>query len=142
MVDVQTSSAPDAATDPDQEPSLGDLLGQLSADFSAFISTQVELAKTEIRAEAAKAARATGMLGAAGVAALLAILLLSFAVAWGLAAVMPAGWAFLIVGVLWGAAAAVLFAFGREQVRAVRPVPPATKQSIEEDLAWARQQKN
>ena len=144
MVETQPTTHPrDVRPDPDADDrSLGELLGQLSSDFSAFVSTQVELAKTEIRSEATKAARAAGMFGTSGLAGYLSLILLSFAVAWGLAAVMPTGWAFAIVGIVWAAVAAVLFSVGRTQMRAVQPVPPKTKQSIKEDVEWARQQKN
>jgi hypothetical protein len=54
---------------------------------------------------------------------------------------MPAGFAFLIVGLLWAAAAAVLFFTGRKQLEAVR-VPPQTKKSIEEDVEWAKRQRS
>ena len=82
------------------------------------------------------------MFGTAGFAGYLALILLSFAVAWGLDAVMPTGWAFAIVGLVWAVVAAVLFAVGRNQMRAVQPVPPKTKESIKEDVEWVRQQKS
>jgi uncharacterized membrane protein YqjE len=138
---------PSAATSPDPtEPleadrSLGELLGRLSQDFGELVSTQVELAKVEIKEEVTRAAKGTGLLGGGAVAALLGVMLLSFALAWGLAEIMDAGFAFLIVGLLWMVGAAVLALRGRRQLRATTPVIPQTKETLKEDVEWARQQR-
>ncbi len=140
MADVQTNPDPTKPLDPDK--SLGDLLGQLTKDFSNLVSTQVELAKLEIKEEVARAGKGAGMLGGGAVAGYLSVLLLSFAAAWGLAAVMPTGFAFLIVGAVWLAVAGVLFLNGRKELKSVNPVPQQTKAELQEDIEWARQQKN
>ena len=55
------------------------------------------------------------MLGGGAFAAVMAVLLLSFAAAWGLAEVVPRRRAFLIVGLVWAAAAAVLAVTGKPE---------------------------
>jgi hypothetical protein len=80
------------------------------------------------------------MLGGGAVAALLALILLTSAAAWGLAEVVDAGWAFLIVGVVIGAVAAVLAMNGRRKLAEVRPVPDQTVDTLKEDARWARAQ--
>ena len=60
-----------------------------------------------VREEAAKAGKAVGMLGAGGLIAYLGFALVTTAAAWGLAEVIDAGWAFLIVGLVVGAIGAV-----------------------------------
>jgi len=120
--------------------SLGELLSRLTNDFGDLVSTQVELAKVEIKEEVSRAGKGAGMLTGAGLVAYLAVTLLSFAAAWGLAEVMPEGFAFLIVGVVWAIVAGVLYSTGRKELGAVR-VPPQTKASIEEDIEWAKQQR-
>lgn len=120
--------------------SLGELLSRLTDDFGDLVSTQVELAKVEIKEEVTRAGKGAGMMTGAGLVAYLALTLLSFAAAWGLAEVMPEGFAFLIVGVVWAIVAGVLFMTGRKELGAVR-VPPQTKASIEEDIEWAKQQR-
>jgi uncharacterized membrane protein YqjE len=144
MPEVDLRSGSGERSDPtkplEADKSLGELLSQLSSDFSGLVSTQLELAKTEIKEELARAGKGGGMVAGAAYAGALALLLLSFAAAWGIAAALPAGWAFLIVGVVWAVAAAVLFASGRRLLRAVQPLPPQTKQSLKEDVQWARQQ--
>jgi len=132
-------------TDPtkpiEAEKSLGELLSRLTGDFGDLVSTQVELAKVEIKEEVSRAGRGAGFLTGGGLAAYLAVTLLSFAAAWGLAEAMPEGFAFLIIGVVWAAIAIALFLSGRKQLEAVR-VPPQTKSSIQEDVQWAKHQKS
>jgi len=142
--DVATSTTPGGqdATEPiEAEKSLGALVAELSSDFADLVSTQIELAKTELKEEATRAGKGAGMLGGGGLAAYLAITLLSFALAWGLSEAMPTGWAFLIVGLLWAVVAAVLAMNGRDQLRMVHPVPEQTTKSIKEDVEWAKQQR-
>jgi uncharacterized membrane protein YqjE len=126
----------------DAEHSLGELFLKLSTDFSRLVSTQLELAKVELKEEVTHAGKGAGMLAGGGLAGYLALVLLSFAAAWGLATEMPTGVAFLIVGVVWLVIAAVLAAMGRTELKAVHPVPPHSKEALKEDIAWARQQKN
>jgi len=125
----------------DADKSLGELLSRLTGDFGDLVSTQVELAKVEIKEEVSRAGRGAGFLTGGGLAAYLAVTLLSFAAAWGLAEAVPEGVAFLIVGVVWAAIATALFLTGRKQLEAVR-VPPQTKSSIQEDVQWAKHQKS
>jgi uncharacterized membrane protein YqjE len=143
-VGLTRSGATSSEIDPTQplEPdnSLGELLSRLTGDFGDLVSTQVALAKVEIKEEVARAGKGAGMLTGAGLVGYLAVTLLSFAAAWGLAEVMPEGFAFLIVGAVWAVVAGVLYMTGRKQLDAVR-VPPQTKASIEEDVEWAKQQR-
>lgn len=123
-----------------REESLGELVGDLGRDMSELVRKEIELAKVEVKQEARDAGRAGGMLGAAVLAAYLAVLLVSFALAWGLAAIVPTGLAFLIVGVLYGVAAAVLYQRGRQELKSISPVPKQTAETVKEDVAWARKQ--
>ena len=131
-------SNPAAPIEPDA--SVSELLSRVTDDFSQLVRTHVELAKVEIKDEASRAGKGAAMLIGGAVAAFLAVVLLSFAAAWGLAEAMDAGWAFLIVGLIWTITAALLAAQGRRRLRTVNPVPEATKQTVEEDVRWAKQQ--
>ena len=66
--------------------------------------------------------------------------LLSFAAAWGLAEVLPTGVAFLIIGGAYGLVALALVGLGRQHLKAVKPVPEQTVETLKEDAAWAKQQ--
>ena len=122
------------------EPSLGELFGSLTNDLSQLVRSEMELARVEIREEAGKAGKAAGMLGAGALAAYLALILLTSAAAWGLAEVVDAGWAFLIVGLVVAAVAAALLLTGRKKLGDVRPVPDQTVDTLKEDARWARAQ--
>ena len=120
--------------------SLGELMGQLTGDLSTLLRQEVELAKLETKEEVQRAGRAGAMLGVAAVAGFLTAVLASFALAAFLDNWMHAALAFLLTALLWAAAAAVLAIRGRQQLRAVRPVPEQTIATLKEDLAWARAQ--
>jgi uncharacterized membrane protein YqjE len=130
----------EGAGSPGDDASLGELFSTLTSDLSQLVRSEMELARVEIREEASKAGKAAGMLGGGAVAALVALILLTSAVAWGLAEVVDAGWAFLIVGVVVGAAAAVLAMNGRKKLAEVRPVPDQTVETLKEDARWAKAQ--
>jgi len=124
------------------EPSLGQLLTATTQDLSELLRAEVELAKLELKNEAATAAKAGAMLGAAGVLGHLTLLLLLFAAAWGLAVVMPTGFAFLIVAVVVGIVAFVVYTVGRNRMKAATPIAPQTARTLKEDVQWAKQLKN
>ena len=90
MTDVHTPASGDRAAWTPTSP-CPSCVSQLTADFSALVTTHVELAKVEIKEEVAKAGKGAGMLGGGALAAVMAVLLLSFAAAWGLAEVMARG---------------------------------------------------
>ncbi|MFN8040152.1 MAG: phage holin family protein [Acidimicrobiales bacterium] len=121
----------------DERP-LPELFGRLTSDLGDLLSNHVHLAAAELRQEARDAARAAAMAVVGAVAALFALLLLSFAAAWGLAEVMAPGLAFLIVGVVYGVAAAAFLLVARGRAEQIQPVPPETTQTIQEDVQWLR----
>ena len=131
-------TAPRDRSDQVAETSIGELIGDISNDLSQLFRQEVELAKAEIKQEASKAGKAAGMLGGAGFAGYLAVVLLSFAVVFGLANVMDAGWAALIVAVIWAVIGAVLYVTGRKRLKTVDPVPRRTVDTIKEDAQWLK----
>ncbi|MEO3780139.1 phage holin family protein [Micromonospora sp. B11E3] len=100
--------------------SVGELLRQVTTDLSTLMRQEVELAKAEIRQEGKRAGKAAGLFGGAGFGGYMVALFLSIALWAGLSNVMDAGWAALIVAVLWGAIAAVLYSMARKNARHVR----------------------
>jgi uncharacterized membrane protein YqjE len=122
--------------------SLGQIVGDIAADLSTLVKQELALAKTELKEQAGKAGKGAGMLGGAGVAGLLALILASFALAYLLDNWMPVELAFLIVTLLWAIVAAALAAKGRKELKNANPQLPETQQTLKEDAAWARAQKN
>ncbi|GAB7042299.1 phage holin family protein [Catenuloplanes niger JCM 9533] len=111
--------------------SFGELLGEVTQDLSTLVRQEVELAKAEMRQEAAKAGKAAGLFGGAGVAGFLVLLFLSFALWWGLANVMDQSWAALIVAVLWAIVGGVLFTMARGKAREMRGMPQTAETAKE-----------
>jgi uncharacterized membrane protein YqjE len=130
------TAAPSRRSAPDE--SLGQLLKEATAEVQALFRAELELAKLETREELQRAGRVATVGAVALIAAFLALLLLSFAAAWGLAEVMPAGVAFLIVGVVAVVVAAWAAMLARERMRSVRLVPDETVETLKEDVAWVR----
>jgi uncharacterized membrane protein YqjE len=143
MTRLEPGRDPDRDRDPTKplaaDKSLGDLFGDLSSEFTQLLRTEAELAKTEIRDEADKAKRVASVFGIAAIAGYMALLLLSFAVAWALDAVLPTGAAFAIVGAVYAIVAAVLAMRGRQRVRELTVVPPRTTETVKEDVQWTRE---
>jgi hypothetical protein len=123
---------------PEEPGSLGEIISDISEGLSELFRKEVELAKAEIRIEASKAGKAAGMFGGAGVAAWLTAIMLSFALAFGLGNVMDLGWAALIVAVIWGIIAAVLFVVARGKAKEVSPMPRQTVDTLKEDAKWLK----
>jgi uncharacterized membrane protein YqjE len=122
--------------------SVGDLLKDLTREVQRLARAEVELAKLEVREEISHAKEAAVGFGIAAVSGLLAVLLLSFAIAWGLAEVMPAGVAFLIVGVVYAIVAALVAMRTRRDAQSIDPVPEQTIATLKEDVRWARARSN
>ncbi len=115
-----------------EDASVGQLLGEVSRDLSTLMRQELALAKAELKVEAAKAGKGAGMLGGAGFAGYMVVIFLSLALWATLWSVMPAGWAALIVAVLWAVIGAVLFTLGRTQMKKVNPKPERTVETLQQ----------
>ena len=133
---------------PDVEgTSVGRLIGDVTRDLSTLMRQELELAKAELRADAnqatdevkaqaGKAGKGAGMLGGAGFGGYMVALFLSLALMYALGSAIPLGWAALIVAVLWGIVAAVLYSMGRKQLKTIdfsrlKQINPKPEQTVE-----------
>ncbi|MER6118086.1 phage holin family protein [Streptomyces sp. A0642] len=123
---------------PAADPSVGELVGEISEDFSRLVRSEIELAKAEITQEATRAGKAGGMLAGSGYAGHLVLLMGSLAAVFGLAHLVDLAWAALIVTAVWAVVGAVLFVVGRARMRAVRVKPERTAETLKEDAQWVR----
>jgi hypothetical protein len=112
--------------------SVGELISDVSRDFSTLMRQELELAKAELKEEATKTGAAAGMLGGAGLAGYMVLLFLSIALWWGLSNVMDQGWAALIVAAVWAVIGGVLYAVGRGRMRQVHPKPERTVETVKQ----------
>ena len=136
-------SSVDRQTEPLQpERSLSDLFSTMSEDLSTLVRKELELAREEVKVEASRFGNVAKFFSAAGVTGYFAVMMLLFAAAWGLAAVMPDGLAFLIVGLVLSAIAAVLAVRGRAQAQQLNPKPEQTIETLKEDAQWLSERRS
>jgi hypothetical protein len=134
--------APDQATEPKRpEASLGELVAEMTSELSTLFRKEIDLAKTEAREELKHVGKASGMFGGAALGGWMAVLLLSLALAWLLDQAMNTALAFAIVGVVWAVVAFILQRAGRQMLGRVRGLP-TTRDTIKEDVEWAKAQKS
>jgi len=130
------------AAEPNDNRSVGAIVGDIAQDMSTLIRQEMDLAKTELKTEVTKAGKGAGMLGGAGAAGYLMLFFLSFALMNLLAQVMPLWAAGLIIAAVWGIVAAVLALRGRKEMKQSSPQLPMTQRSLKEDVRWAKAQKS
>jgi Putative Actinobacterial Holin-X, holin superfamily III len=112
------------------EVSVGELVGNVTRDLSTLMRQELALAQAELKAEVSKTGKAAGALGAAGFAGYMAVLFLSICLWWALGHLIGNGWSALVVAVLWGIVAAVLYSSGRKKLREVNPTPERTVDTL------------
>jgi hypothetical protein len=103
--------------------SLGELLSEVSSDLSTLMRQELELAKAELKQSASRAGKGAGMLGGATYAAAMTVLFLSIALWWALGYLIGLAWSGLVVAVVWGAVAGVLYLAGRAQMKKIQGAP-------------------
>lgn len=112
--------------------SIGDIVGDIATDLSSMVRSELELAKTEAKAEVAKAGKGAGMLGGAALAGFFALLFLSLFAMYLLSEAMDVQWAALIVFVVWAVLAAALAVIGRARLKTVDPTLERTQKTLKE----------
>jgi hypothetical protein len=120
--------------------SAGDLVKDLSEQVSRLIRDELKLAQVEMTAKGKRAGAGAGLLGGGGLLAWYGAACLLAAAIIGLARVVPAWLAALIVGVVLLAAAGVVALLGRGQLKkAVPAVPEQTIGSVQADVAEVKE---
>lgn len=123
----QIPETPSAAHVKADTASLGELLGDVTRDLSTLMRQEVELAKAEAKQSATRAGKGAGMLAGAGVGGHFVLLFLSLALMFALGALMPLGWAALIVAVIWAIIAAILASIGRKEFKEIKGLPQTSE---------------
>jgi Na+/melibiose symporter-like transporter len=130
------------ATRIDDDRSVGQLLGDVTREFQELARKELELARAETKEELQRAGAAGKSFGVAVLAGYLALVMLAFAAAWGLTAIVPNGWAFFAVGIVLGIVAAAMALQGRRQLHEFHPVPQETAETLKEDVQWLKSRKS
>ncbi|MYT80910.1 Putative Holin-X, holin superfamily III [Streptomyces sp. MnatMP-M77] len=123
---------------PSADPTIGELVAEISGDLTQLVREEVALAKAEVKESATRAGKAAGLLTGSGYAGHLMLLMGSLAAVFGLAHVVDLAWAALIVTGFWALLAAVLFMVGRKRLKAVSVKPERTVETLKEDARWVR----
>jgi uncharacterized membrane protein YqjE len=126
-----------ASTPKRAERSLSELIGELTTEMGSLLHKEVQLAKIEAAEEAKRAGRTAGMFGGTAIGGLMATILLSFALVALLDQALNTALSFTIVGALWAIGALVLFKAARKKFALINPLP-TTRQTLKEDMQWAR----
>ena len=103
--------------------SLGDLLGEVTRDVSTLMRQEFDLAKAELAETGKRAGKGAGLLGGAGYAGMMAVLFVSIAAWWGLGYLIGNAWSAVVVAIVWGIVALVLYLRGRKEIGAIRGAP-------------------
>jgi len=118
------------------ERTLGQLVADATNDMSSIARSEIALAKAEITADAKQAGKGAGMFAGAGVMGFLGLVLLLFAIAYGLvAAGLPVWLSFLIVAVVLFVVAGILALVGKKAVGKVQGKPERAIVTTQETIA-------
>jgi cytochrome c biogenesis protein CcdA len=128
--------------EPHDDPrSLSELMRQLTADVTALVRCEINLAKAEVQERARIMARGIGLLAFAALLGVIVVACLVATLIAALSLVVPVWAAALIVAVVVALIAAGLVFMG---VRALRtagpPLPVETVEHAKEDVAWVKAQ--
>jgi uncharacterized membrane protein YqjE len=132
--DHNTTAPPDR-----RDESVAELVKDLSRDVSELVRQEIELARVEMTEKGKKAGLGVGMFGGAAVLGMAVVGGSMATVIILLDLVMPLWLASLITTILYAAAAGLLALRGRDELKETgAPIPVRTKESVEEDIQWAK----
>jgi uncharacterized membrane protein YqjE len=114
-----------------------ELIGQVIDSVTRLAKTEVELAKSELRADLKREVATVKGLGIAGLCAIWAVSLMLVACAFALGTVMPQWAAALIVAAVVLAVGTIAGLIGWKK-RVKMPLE-ATRRSLKEDVLWAKE---
>ena len=124
----------------DDSGSIAGLLQGIVGNVQNIIRSEVQLAKTEMKEDASAYGKAAGMLVAGAVLGIYAIGLMLLTFVYLLSTVLSDWVAALIVFVVVAAIAGVLAMIGLKRIKAVKPGPEQTIDTLKEDVQWVKQQ--
>ena len=134
MAEPTNSNGPQGSTMPE-------LVKELSAQTSALVRQEVELAKAELAQKGREAGVGAGLFTVAGVVGFLGAAALTAAIIALLSEAMDTWVAALIVAALYLTAAGLSALAGRDRVRDASPlVPEQAIETTKEDIEWAKSQ--
>ena len=121
------------------DPSIGELVSQLSSQTSRLVRDEMKLAQTEFREAAKHAGLGAGLLSVAGLLGILGLGTVVTSAVAGLALVLPLWAAALTIGVLMFAAAGITGLVSKKQLQKTDFVPQQTVASVEQDITEVKE---
>jgi Flp pilus assembly protein TadB len=119
---------------PATDPSIGELMSQLSTQTSRLIRDEIRLAQKEFQQSAKHAGIGAGLFSVAGLLALLGFVTLIGAAVAALSLVLPVWAAAVIVAAVLFLVAGVAGLIGRRQADEVTPAAPKTVETVKADI--------
>lgn len=116
------------------DPSIGELMSQMSAQVSRLIRDELRLAEREFQESVKHAGIGAGLFSVAGLLAFFGAATFIAAAVAALSLVLAVWAAALIVGVVLFIAAGIAALVGRKQAREVTPAAPRTVETVKADI--------
>jgi len=123
------------------DPSLGDLVGQLSEQSSRLVRDELALAKVELQASVKHAGIGAGLFGGAGLFALLGVITLVGSAVAALSLALEVWLAALIVAVVLFVIAGIAALVGKKQVSEAGP-PEKAIENVKKDFAEVKERRS
>jgi di/tricarboxylate transporter len=118
--------------------SIGELLGQLANNSAALVRDEIALVRQEMGEKITSFRSGVVTIAIGGVVGLLAVLALMAAAIIGLAHWMDAGYAALIVGVVFAIVGGIIVSTGLNRLKRTSLKPEQTIETLEEDKEWLK----
>jgi hypothetical protein len=115
------------------------VLQDIVGNIQDIVRSEVRLAKTEIREEAAKAKSATILIASGAICGVFGALFVLLAMVYGLTRIMPDGAAALSVGIALAVVAGLTVSAAMKRFTQIHPAPEKTIQSLKENVEWSKQ---
>jgi uncharacterized membrane protein YqjE len=126
-----------------QSKSTASLLSDAASHMSGLVRKEVDLARAEVSENVTRAAVAIGLIAGALIFVLTALHVLSAALVAGIAELgIDAGWAALIVGVIYLIIAVIMVRKGTNDLKASSLAPTRTAENVRRDAATVRETMN
>jgi hypothetical protein len=125
---------------PQVQRTVPELLGNIVNNIQQIIGSEFTLAKVELQEKVSTASKPATALGAGFLLGFYALGFLLLAAVYALSMVMAAGFAALIVGGVLAIVSVALVTSSMKKLKALRPAPDRTIQTLKEDAQWAKEQ--
>ena len=137
-VEVETEggervSAIDARAPQPETKGAGSIISDVLSHVSNLVRKEVDLARAEMSENMTRAGVAIGMIAGALIVALVALNVLAAALVAALSEVMDAGWAALLVGVVFAVIALIMVMKGVNDLKASSLAPTRTAKNVRRD---------